>query len=93
MAADGVDDVVGAAFLPTDGQATPSDITQALAKGARHERRHDPRRAWRSLGVEVENGAVRAVVTSAGRVACEKLVICAGNGRAPSAGSPASPCR
>ena len=30
-----VDDVVGAAFLPTDGQANPSDITMALAKGAR----------------------------------------------------------
>ena len=30
-----VDDVVGAAFLPTDGQASPSDITQALARGAR----------------------------------------------------------
>ena len=30
-----VDDVVGAAFLPTDGQANPSDIAQALAKGAR----------------------------------------------------------
>ena len=30
-----VSDVVGAAFLPTDGQANPSDITQALAKGAR----------------------------------------------------------
>ncbi|MFT6695471.1 MAG: sarcosine dehydrogenase, partial [Paracoccaceae bacterium] len=26
-----VDDVVGAAFMPTDGQANPSDITQALA--------------------------------------------------------------
>ena len=26
-----VDDVVGAAFLPTDGQASPSDIVQALA--------------------------------------------------------------
>ena len=31
-----VDDVVGAAFLPTDGQASPSDITQALARGARN---------------------------------------------------------
>ncbi len=30
-----IDDVVGAAFLPTDGQANPADITQALAKGAR----------------------------------------------------------
>jgi 4-methylaminobutanoate oxidase (formaldehyde-forming) len=30
-----VSDVIGAAFLPTDGQASPSDITQALARGAR----------------------------------------------------------
>ncbi|HJN24678.1 MAG TPA: FAD-dependent oxidoreductase, partial [Rhodospirillales bacterium] len=30
-----ISDVVGAAFLPTDGQANPSDITQALSKGAR----------------------------------------------------------
>jgi 4-methylaminobutanoate oxidase (formaldehyde-forming) len=29
-----VDDLVGATFLPTDGQANPSDITQSLAKGA-----------------------------------------------------------
>ncbi|MGO7888853.1 FAD-dependent oxidoreductase, partial [Rhizobium ruizarguesonis] len=29
------DDLVGAAFLPTHGQANPSDITQALANGAR----------------------------------------------------------
>ena len=29
------DDLVGAAYLPTDGQANPSDITQSLAKGAR----------------------------------------------------------
>ena len=28
-------DLVGAVFLPTDGQASPSDVTQALAKGAR----------------------------------------------------------
>ncbi|MFN5825859.1 MAG: NAD(P)/FAD-dependent oxidoreductase, partial [Rhodobacterales bacterium] len=30
-----IDDLVGAAFLPTDGQANPSDITQSLARGAR----------------------------------------------------------
>ena len=30
-----VDDLVGATFLPSDGQASPSDITQSLAKGAR----------------------------------------------------------
>ena len=30
-----VDDAVGAAFLPTDGQTNPSDIPLSLAKGAR----------------------------------------------------------
>ena len=29
------DDLVGAAFMPTDGQADPAGITQAMAKGAR----------------------------------------------------------
>lgn len=72
-----VDDVVGAAFLPTDGQANPSDIVQALARGARaggvaiHEE-------VRVTGIQVENGAVRAVETDRGTVTCEKLVLCAG---------------
>ena len=35
VAADGRRDLVGATWLPTDGQASPSDITQSLAKGAR----------------------------------------------------------
>ena len=30
-----LDGVVGAAYLPTDGHVDPSDVTQALAKGAR----------------------------------------------------------
>ena len=30
-----IDDVVGGVFLPKDGQINPSDLTQALAKGAR----------------------------------------------------------
>src|SRR5208337_2495222 len=72
-----VDDVVGAAFLPTDGQASPSDIAAALAKGARMKG-VTIREGVAITGVEVDNGAVSAVVTAAGRVACEKLVICAG---------------
>jgi sarcosine dehydrogenase len=72
-----VGDVVGAAFLPTDGQANPSDITQALAKGARLAG------AWLVEGVGVteiivEDGAVRGVVTNQGAVSCEKLVLCGG---------------
>ncbi|MFC3694207.1 FAD-dependent oxidoreductase [Chenggangzhangella methanolivorans] len=72
-----VDDVVGAAFLPTDGQANPSDITQALAKGARMAG-VTIREQVSVEGVEIESGRVVAVVTNHGRVACEKLVICAG---------------
>jgi 4-methylaminobutanoate oxidase (formaldehyde-forming) len=72
-----VDDVVGAAFLPTDGQANPGDIVQALARGARtggvaiHE-------DVKVTGIRVENGAVRAIETDGGVVTCEKLVLCAG---------------
>jgi sarcosine dehydrogenase len=72
-----VDDVVGAAFLPTDGQANPSDITQSLAKGAR------------MAGVKiledtpvtrivVEGGRIRGVETPRGTIHCERVVVCAG---------------
>ncbi|MEZ5864162.1 MAG: FAD-dependent oxidoreductase [Geminicoccaceae bacterium] len=72
-----VDDVVGAAFLPTDGQANPSDIAQALARGARA-------RGARIVedvavtGFVVEQGRIRAVETDQGRVACGKLVLACG---------------
>jgi 4-methylaminobutanoate oxidase (formaldehyde-forming) len=72
-----VADVIGAAFLPTDGQANPSDITLSLAKGAR------------MLGakifedtevtsIEITQGRASAVVTQQGRIACEAVVVCAG---------------
>jgi len=72
-----IDDVVGAAFLPTDGQANPSDITQALAKGARL---HGATLAQDCAvtGVEMRDGRVAAVVTTQGRVACEIVVNCCG---------------
>jgi len=72
-----VDDVVGAAFLPTDGQANPADITQALAKGARQQgvRIFEDTAV---LSIEVADGRVTAVVTDKGRIACEKVVCCAG---------------
>jgi sarcosine dehydrogenase len=72
-----VGDVVGAAFLPTDGQVSPSDVTMALAKGARA--------AGATLceetlveSIEVVDGVVRAVITDQGRIDCEKVVLCAG---------------
>lgn len=72
-----VDDVLGAAFLPADGQASPSDITQALARGARAAG-VSLREGVDVTGVRVEAGRVRAVVTDAGEIACERLVLCAG---------------
>jgi 4-methylaminobutanoate oxidase (formaldehyde-forming) len=72
-----VDDVIGAAFLPTDGQASPSDITQALARGARNSgvticEDTDV------LSIDVVDGVIRGVVTSRGRIDCEVVVCCAG---------------
>src|SRR4029077_21213261 len=70
-------DVIGAVYLPTDGQANPSDITQALAKGARMK------------GVKIiedcevtaisqRDGRVTGVRTALGDVTCEVVVNCAG---------------
>jgi sarcosine dehydrogenase len=72
-----VEDVVGAAFLPSDGQISPSDVTMALAKGARQK----GVTIAEGVGVTniiVEGGRVRAVETTGGRIACDKLVIAAG---------------
>jgi len=72
-----VDDVVGAAFLPTDGQASPSDITMSLAKGARASGVTIVE-GVRVTGIDVEGGRLRAVNTDQIRIACDKLVTCAG---------------
>ena len=72
-----VGDLVGATFMPSDGQASPSDIAQALAKGARTHgaKIHE---GVSVTGFEVKDGRVAAVLTSEGRIACEKVVLCAG---------------
>lgn len=72
-----VSDVIGAAFLPTDGQANPSDITASLAKGARNA----GARIFEGTevtGFVVRNGRVVTVETSRGPIACETVVNCAG---------------
>ena len=78
VAADGrVDDLVGASWLPTDGQASPSDITQSLAKGARM---HGAKlfEDVRVTGFEMKDGRIVKVKTDQGDIACEKVVNCAG---------------
>jgi sarcosine dehydrogenase len=72
-----VDDLVGASWLPTDGQASPSDITQSLAKGARM---HGAKifEHVRVTGFDMKDGRILAVKTDKGDIACEKVVNCAG---------------
>ncbi|MEM7209932.1 MAG: FAD-dependent oxidoreductase [Pseudomonadota bacterium] len=70
-------DVIGAAFLPTDGQANPSDITQSLASGARAAGAMIVENTEVS-GFDQTSGRITRVCTSAGNIECETLVICAG---------------
>jgi sarcosine dehydrogenase len=72
-----IDDVVGAALLPTDGQANPSDITQALVKGARMAGANLIEGAAVD-DILVEDERVRGVTVGGHRIACGKLVLCGG---------------
>jgi len=66
-----------AAFVPSDGVANPSDITMALAKGARQ----GGVKVFEDVvvtGIETENGAVKAVQTNRGRITCDIVVNCGG---------------
>ena len=67
------DGVLGAAWLPTDGYVDPTGLTWPWPPP------HGPRacasrRATRVTGVELADGAVRAVETDRGRVECEVVV-------------------
>ncbi|WP_159949865.1 FAD-dependent oxidoreductase [Rhizobium sp. 18065] len=72
-----VDDLVGASWLPTDGQASPSDITQSLARGARMHGAKIVENV-RVTGFEMQDGRILKVKTTLGDIACEKVVNCAG---------------
>src|SRR5262249_11101921 len=70
-------DLVGAAFLPTDGQANPTDITLSLAKGARL----GGVRIVEDMavtGIVLTQGRAVGVRTDQGLIRCETIVICAG---------------
>ncbi|GAA2206993.1 FAD-dependent oxidoreductase [Nonomuraea monospora] len=69
--------VVGAAYLPTDGQIDPSQLCYALASRAR-EGGVTVRTRTRVLGVTVERGRVTGVRTDQGDIACEIVVNCGG---------------
>ncbi len=72
-----VDDLVGATLLPTDGQASPSDITQSLARGARM---HGVKivEDVQVTGFAIDAGRITHVETTDGTIVCETVVNCAG---------------
>jgi sarcosine dehydrogenase len=70
-------DLIGASWLPTDGQASPSDITQSLAKGARM---HGAKivEGVRVTGFEMDGHRIRRVLTTDGPIACDTVINCGG---------------
>ena len=70
-------DLIGASWLPTDGQASPSDITQSLAKGARM---HGAKivEGIRVTGFTMDGPRITAVQTDHGPITCDTVVNCAG---------------
>jgi len=71
------DDLTGAAWLPGDGTVNPVDLTQALARGARAGGVR-VLEGVRVTGIALAGGATVGVLTSAGEIACEVVVNCAG---------------
>jgi 4-methylaminobutanoate oxidase (formaldehyde-forming) len=65
--------VLGAALLPSDGYVDPSQLTLALARGAR-QRGATILTNTRVTGVRVENNRVRGVETDQGTIECEYVV-------------------
>jgi sarcosine oxidase subunit beta len=72
-----VDDVLGCTFCPSDGIASPADVTSGYAAAAR---RHGARlkEGVEVIGVDVASGRVQGVRTSTGDVATRMLFNCAG---------------
>ena len=67
------DGVLGAAYLPTDGYIDPSQLTFALAEGARR-RGAEIATNTRVTGIRVERGRVLGVETDKGDVEAEVVV-------------------
>jgi len=72
-----VEDVLGCTYCPTDGIASPADVTSGYAAAAR---RHGARikEGVEVVGADVSGGRVQGVRTSAGDVATRVLFNCAG---------------
>ncbi len=72
-----VDDLKGAIWLPGDGRANPTDLTAALARGAR-DKGVTIRERTRVTAILTKDNAVTGVRTDQGDVEAEVVVNCAG---------------
>lgn len=72
-----IDDVVGAVFLPKDGQINPSDVAQAIAKGAKMGGVSIFENT-KVTAIHQANGCVTGVATEHGDIASEYVVNCGG---------------
>ena len=69
--------VLGALWIPSDGQINPADVTQALARGAR-QIGATIKEGVRVLDIASKNGRVSGVTTDQGFVEAEYVVNCGG---------------
>src|SRR5262249_10848998 len=69
--------VVGALYLPSDGQADPGNLALALARGA-SSGGVTIRENTKVTGIIVEGGRVSGVNCTGGRIAADVVVNCAG---------------
>lgn len=72
-----IDDVCGAIHLPEDGMASPVDVTQALAKGARMGGAQVIE-GVKVLDMKIRDGKAAGVITDHGDIDAEYVVNCAG---------------
>ena len=72
-----VDDLAGAIWLPGDGRANPTDLTAALARGAR-DKGVTIRERTRVTAILTKDNAVTGIRTGQGDVEAEVVVNCAG---------------
>ena len=72
-----IDDVCGAIHLPMDGMASPVDVTQALAKGARLGGARIIE-GVKVLDMKIRDGKAAGVITEQGDIDAEFVVNCSG---------------
>ena len=72
-----IDGIVGAAFMPSDGQADPSGLTMALAKGAMN-RGATVEQKTLVTGFQIRDNRIQGVVTDRGTIRCDTVVNAAG---------------